>query len=101
MFLRRPKFIRRIKTDILLQNISAIILIIVLIIVYTYVRHSQVAIIQSESYIRSSTNFISAKITLSMNKMESVINSYVPLLESVDLKDYTNHAKLYKSFNFL
>ena len=77
MILKRPKFIRRIKTDILFQNLTAIILIVVLIVTYTYSSNSKSTIQQAENYIRTSTNFISEKIVFSLNGAEDFVNSYV------------------------
>ena len=96
MFFKRPKLIRRIKTDILFQNLTAIVLIVVFIIVHAYSSHSRSTIEQAKSYIQSSTNFISKKIAFSLNKAEDFVNLYVPVLENMDLKDYQNNLNLYK-----
>ena len=101
MFFKRLKFIRRIKTDILFQNLSAIILIVVSIITYTYLSNSKTTIQQAENYTRTSTNFINEKIVQSLNDTEDFVNSYSALLQDMDLKDYLNNIKFYKSFQVI
>lgn len=101
MFFKRIKFIRRVKTDILFQNLSAIILIVVLIITYTYLSNSRSTIEQAEDYIRTSTNFIGQKIVKSLDISEDFVNSYTALLQNMDLKNYENNVMIYKSLQVI
>ena len=98
MLFKRPQFKRSIKTDILLQNIIAIILIVATIIVYTYSSSTKATILKAQDHIRSATTFISGKIAFSLSVAENYVDSIVPILETLDLKNYAFNKDMYESF---
>jgi len=92
---------RQIKTDILFQSISTIIITVFMIVLYSYVKNTDSIIKQSEKYLKSSSRFISGKLMSALDNAENIVNAQVPFLENLDLKDYAHNMKLYQSFDSL
>ncbi len=94
-----PKFslIRRIKTDILFQNLATIVLSVSLIVGYTYYLNSKSVIGQAKKYIHSSAKKLTEQISNVLVTAENIVSAQTPLLTNADLNNLSGNKTFFRS----
>lgn len=89
--------IRRIKTDILFQNLATIVLSVSLIVGYTYYLNSQSVIGQAKKYIHSSAKKLIEQISSILVATENIVSAQTPILTDIDLAKISKNKSLFRS----